>query len=237
MSTSSPLAGPLGEILTRARYILLDFDGPVCDIFAVLPATTVADRLRKLISGEGIAMPARVVSSPDPIEIFTYSATVSPHLAAQVEAEMAEQELAAVTTSRSTPYVHDVVTSCRESGRPIAVVSNNAERAVRAYLELHGLDDRIDLISARTSPDPSLLKPSPYLIQQAITGLSAPPAECVLIGDSTTDVQTAALAGTASIGYANKPGKHTALAEAGATAVIRSLADLVLGLRAKQLGG
>lgn len=235
MTPSSPLAGPLGDILTRARYILLDFDGPVCDIFAGLPATTVADRLRKLISGQGIAMPAEIASSPDPIEIFTYSATVSPELAVQVEAEMADQELAAVATSRPTPYVHDVVTNCRESGRPIAVVSNNAERAVRAYLELHGLDDRVNLISARTSSDPALLKPDPHLIQQAIIGLHGEPGACALIGDSTTDMQAAALAGTDSIGYANKPGKHSALAAAGATAVVSSLADLVLGLRAKHL--
>ena len=147
VTPSSPLAGPLGEILTRARYVLLDFDGPVCDIFAGLPAATVADRLRKLITGQGITMPAAITSSPDPIEIFTYSATVGPDLAAQIEAEMADQEQAAVSTSRPTPYVHDVVTSSRESGRPVAVVSNNADRAVRTYLELHGLDDRIDLIS------------------------------------------------------------------------------------------
>jgi HAD superfamily hydrolase (TIGR01549 family) len=235
MTPSSPLAGPLGEILTRARYVLLDFDGPVCDIFAGLPATTVADRLRKLITGQGIAMPAAVASSPDPIEIFTYSATVSPDLAAQIEAEMADQELAAVTTARPTPYVHDVVTGCRDSGRSVAVVSNNSDRAVRSYLARHGLDDRIELVSARTSSDPGLLKPSPHLIQQAVTGLSAQSAECVLIGDSTTDMQAATLAGTASIGYANSPGKDTSLATAGATAIVASLADVVLALRARPL--
>jgi phosphoglycolate phosphatase len=234
MTPSSPLAGPLGEILTRARYILLDFDGPVCDIFAGLPATTVADRLRKLITGQGITMPSAVANSPDPIEIFTYSATVSTDLAAQVEAEMADQELAAVPTARPTPYVHDVVTSCRDSGRSVAVVSNNSHRAVSAYLVRHGLDDRIELVSARTSSDPALLKPSPHLIQQAIAGLKAPAPECVLIGDSTTDMQAAILAGTPCIGYANRPGKHAALAAAGATAVVSSLADLTLGLRANQ---
>ena len=92
------------------------------------------------------------------------------------------------------------------------MVSNNSERAVRAYLELHGLAGRIDLLAERTSSDPALLKPSPDLIQQAITGLAAPADACVLIGDSTTDMQDARQAGIASIGYANRPGKHTALA-------------------------
>jgi len=136
---------------------------------------------------------------------------------------------------RPTPYVHEVVTSCRDSGRTIAVVSNNSDRAVRAYLARHGLDDRVAYIAARTSTDPAQLKPSPSLIEQAITGLDAPPEECALVGDTTTDIQATASAGIASIGYANKPGKHAALTAAGATAVIDSLADLVLPLRAKPL--
>jgi HAD superfamily hydrolase (TIGR01509 family) len=234
-TTGSPPGEALGDILARTRYLLLDFDGPVCDIFTGLPATTVAERLRKLITGQAVQMPEQIVRSPDPIEIFTYSATVSADLAARVEAEMADQELAAVPTARPTPYVHEVVTSCRDSGRGVAVVSNNADRAVRAYLAQHGLDDRIKLVAARTSPDPALLKPSPHLIEQAIAGLGAPRAECVLVGDTTTDMQAARLAGIDSIGYANRPGKHASLAAAGATAVISSLADLVLPLRARPL--
>jgi phosphoglycolate phosphatase len=235
MTTGSPTGEALADILARTRYLLLDFDGPVCDIFAGLPAATVAERLRKLITGQAVHLPDEIARSPDPIEIFTYSATVSTSLAARVEAEMADQELAAVPTARPAPYVHEVVTSCRDSGRGVAVVSNNADRAVRAYLAQHGLDDRIELVAARTSPDPALLKPSPHLIEQAVTGLGAPPAECVLIGDSTTDMQAARLAGVASIGYANRPGKHASLTAAGALAVVSSLADLVLGLRARPL--
>ena len=150
-----------------------------------------------------------------------------------VEARMADQELAAVATARPTPYVHDVVTSCRDSRRIAAVVWNNADRAVRSSLALHGLADRIELIAARTNPDPALLKPSPHFIKQAITGRSAPLAECVLIGDSTTDIQAANRAGIDSIGYANKPGKRARLTAAEATAVVTSLADLVLPLRAR----
>ncbi len=112
------------------------------------------------ITGQGVTLPAEITSSPDPIEVFAYSATVSASLAARVEAEMADQEVQAVATSRPAPYAHDVVTSCRDSRRPIAVVSNNSDRAVRAYLSLHGLDDRIELVAARTSSDPALLKPS-----------------------------------------------------------------------------
>ena len=124
---------------------------------------------------------------------------------------MTGQELAAVATAAPTPYVHDVVTACQNSGRSVSVVSNNSARAVHAYLARHGLDDRISLVVARTSHDPALLKPSPHLITQAVEALDAEPGECTLVGDSVTDVQAARLASVHSIGYANKPGKRERL--------------------------
>jgi phosphoglycolate phosphatase len=228
-------ADVLDQIIRRTRCLLLDFDGPVCDIFAGHPAPAVAEQLHTLITSQGIRLPADIAHCADPIEVFIYSATIGPDLAAKVEAEMADQEVAAVPTARPAPYVHDVVISARESGRTVAVVSNNSERAVRAYLTQHGLDDRIDYIAARTSPDPALLKPDPHLLHQALTELAATPDQCVLVGDQTTDMQAAHVTGIDSIGYANKPGKHASLTAAGATAIISSLADLVLPLRARPL--
>ena len=225
----------LDQVIARTRYLLLDFDGPVCDIFAGHPDITVADRLRKLITGQGIAIPADIAETRDPIAVFIYSATISPELAARVEAEMTEQETAAVPTARPTAYLHDVVSSCRDSGRAVAVVSNNSDRAVRTYLQLHGLDDRVDLVVARTSSDPALLKPSQHLLNVAIAQLAADPGECTLVGDSLTDIQAGQLANVSTIGYANKPGKLTQLNAAEATAVITSMADLVLPLRARPL--
>jgi phosphoglycolate phosphatase len=224
------------DIIGRTRYLLLDFDGPICDIYAGTPDITVADHLRKLLTDQDIALPAGIAATSDPLAVFTWSATVSAELAAQVEAEMTEQETAAVPTARPNAYVHEVMDACRETGRTVAVVSNNSHQAVRTYLERHSLDGRVTLIAARTSPDPALLKPSPYLINQAVRELSAPPQECVLVGDSTTDIQAGHLAGIDTIGYANRQGKHESLTSAGATAVILSLADLVLPLRATRPG-
>ena len=146
---------------------------------------------------------------------------------------MTDQELAAVATAAPTPYVHEVVTACQNSGRSVAVVSNNSAAAVHFYLARHGLDDRISLVVARANHNPALLKPSPYLITQAVRALNAEPDECTLVGDSVTDVQAARLASVQSIGYANKPGKRERLTAAGAAVIINSLADLALRLRAR----
>ena len=232
MTSPAASSSDLDAIISRTRHLLLDFDGPICSVFAGLPADIIADRLRKLF-GDHAQLPADITRTPDPIEVFTYAATISTDLAARVEAEMTDQELAAVATAAPTPYVHDVVTVCQNSGRSVSVVSNNSARAVHAYLGRHGLDDRISLVVARTSHDPALLKPSPHLITQAVEALDAEPGECTLVGDSVTDVQAARLASVQSIGYANEPGIPERLAAAGAGAIINSLADLALRFRAR----
>ena len=231
---TSPAANStdLDAIISRTRHLLLDFDGPICSVFAGLPAHIIADRLRKLL-GDHAQLPAGIARTSDPIEVFTYAATISENLAARVEAEMTGQELIAVATAAPTPYVHDVVTACQNSGRSVSIVSNNSSRAVHSYLVRHGLDDRISLVVARTNHDPALLKPSPHLITQAVEALNAEPGECTLVGDSVTDVQGALLASVQSIGYANKPGKRERLSQAGAGAIINSLADLALRFRAR----
>jgi beta-phosphoglucomutase-like phosphatase (HAD superfamily) len=150
---------------------------------------------------------------------------------------MADLEFAAVPTADPTPYVRQVIASARESGRTIGVVSNNGPRTVNAYLERHGLSDGIHLVVARTSHDPALLKPSPHLITQAVHGLHADSVATVLVGDSFTDIEAAHHAGVASIGYANKPGKLEHMTQLQAAAVITSMADLALSLRAHRTYG
>lgn len=176
-----------------------------------------------------------MAATSDPFAVFAHAATISPEVAAQVEAAMTELEVTAVRTAEPTPGVHAVITSCRESGRTLTVVSNNSARAVGAYLTRHALDGPIGVVIARTSPDPDLLKPCPHLLQQAITASNAHPDACTLVGDQLSDIEAARLAGTHSIGYANEPGKADAFADARAGAIVTSLAPIALALRARPL--
>ena len=91
---TSPAANStdLDAIVSRTRHLLLDFDGPICSVFAGLPADIIAGRLRKLF-GDHPRLPAGIARTPDPIEVFTYAATISTDLAARVETEMTNLEL------------------------------------------------------------------------------------------------------------------------------------------------
>jgi phosphoglycolate phosphatase-like HAD superfamily hydrolase len=66
----------------------------------------------------------------------------------------------------------------------------------------------------------------PYRVRQAIQALTADAAECVLIGDSDSDVAAAHAAGVNAVGYANKPGKADRLRSAGADAITDSMAAI-----------
>lgn len=205
------------DVLAQARTLLLDFDGPVCAVFAGIPAATVADQLRQvLVDGGCIEQPSFLAATDDPFEVLHFAATLGEAEARYVEAAFAAHEVEAITSAEPTEGAHGLIHAWHASRRPVAIVSNNSVAAIEAYLNLHNLHWSVDTVSARTSPDTRLLKPNPYLLNQAIAQLEVVPGECVFVGDSVSDVVAARAAGGYSIGYANKPGKLEKLAVADA---------------------
>ena len=194
----------LAELLARCPHVLLDFDGPVCAVFGGTTDRAVADQLRANLPG----LPADVTASSDPFDVLRHAATLGPEVLAAVGREFTRLEVQAVATATPTAGTEEAITALRATNHTITIVSNNSAAAVAAYLDGHGLLPLVDGISARTRPEPDLLKPSPYLLRRAIDILDARPSRCVLIGDSITDIAAAKAVGAAVIAYANKPGKR-----------------------------
>lgn len=121
----------------------------------------------------------------------------------------------AVATAEPTPYAREVITSALDSGRIVGVVSNNGSRTVNSYLERHDLSTGVRLVTARTSHNPGLLKPSPHLIEKSTPDLGAKLTASTLVGDSLTDIEAAHSAGTVGIGYANQSGKKERMEQIG----------------------
>ncbi|MGH3869449.1 MAG: HAD family hydrolase [Pseudonocardiaceae bacterium] len=219
--------GILRHILTRTAALLLDFDGPICSVFAGLAAHTVVTQLCLVLADGGYGdPPVEIEKSDDPFEVLTYAASLGVDEASYVHAAFTAHEVEAITTAEPTPSAHDLIRAWSATGRPLAIVSNNSTIAIHAYLDLHNLRTHVTHVSARTNPDPALLKPHPHLLTTALTALNVPAATATFVGDSVTDIQAARAAGTMSIGYANKPRKTTELMTAGADTVIRTPATL-----------
>jgi myo-inositol-1(or 4)-monophosphatase len=226
---TSPYA-ELDAILSTARCLLFDFDGPVCDLAAAMPADTL-DRLRRLVHAEGIQAPA----DSDPFDLLASVAGHSSGLGAALDAELATIELAAVAHATVPGYLHEALAACRDSGRTSAVIGRQSAEAVRTYLAKHGLSDQTACVITPGSYPPGHLQTVAHLLEDTIGALDATPVECSLITASPAGIDAAHGVGVQVIGYARMPADREHLADAGATCIIPSLADLTLRLRARPL--
>ncbi|MEV0803452.1 HAD family phosphatase [Kribbella sp. NPDC050281] len=221
MTADSPASA-----LRSTQAVLLDFDGPVCSVFAGYPAPQIADELRALIRDAIGDLPDEITDANGPHEVLGASASLGNDVWQRVEEALQVAEVKAVESATPTPGVAEFLEICRSAKRPVAIVSNNCEASVHKYLEQAGIADHIRHIEARDPVHVERMKPSPFLVDRAAAALSVSPGRCVLIGDQPSDVAAAIAAGTRSIGYANKPGKAGDLAQAGADSVIGDMNDV-----------
>jgi phosphoglycolate phosphatase len=157
---------------------------------------------------------------------------VSPDLPKVIEEALQLAEIRAAESATPTPGAAEFLAACRDTGRPVAVVSNNCLPAVVAYLERVGLAGLVQHIEAREEVDPARMKPNPYLIERAAHAIGVSLTRCLLIGDQPTEIQAAQAVGAAGIGYANKPGKYVDLAAAVAEAITIQMDELAQAARA-----
>ncbi|MGH3341840.1 MAG: HAD family hydrolase [Carbonactinosporaceae bacterium] len=226
MSTSD-----LAALLDQAKAILLDFDGPVCNIFAGHPAPLVADQLRQVLTNAGVDLPTSVAAETDPLEVLRWTATLDrDQLTRVIEDSLRADELTAAETAVPTPYAREVIVAATQEGRKVSIASNNSEPAIAAYLTNHRLNRHITRITGRTPYQPDQMKPNPASVRTAVEALSVAPHSCLLIGDSPTDITAGHALGMPVIGYANKPSKTQRLQQAGADAIATSMSDIALAL-------
>ncbi|GAB3291795.1 HAD family hydrolase [Parasphingorhabdus pacifica] len=212
-----------GAMVARSRAILLDFDGPVCAVFGGLSNTHVAAELRAMFDG---SLPDVVNSSSDPFDVLGYAAQLGG-VAEPIERRLSELEVEAVRTAPPTSGAADALALFARLKLPVVIVSNNSDAAIRAYLNANGLSGQVAHISARTTADPNLLKPNPFLLQQAICQVNEAPADCLMIGDSVSDIEAAHSARTPVVGFANKPGKRARMNKHQPDVIIDDMSELV----------
>ncbi|MFE7428271.1 HAD family hydrolase [Streptomyces sp. NPDC057545] len=228
---------PLVALIATADAVLFDFDGPICDVFAGMPAPGVARALSGIIAKQAPELAHDAEATDDPMEVHRLSQLGGPSLLAAVEGALTAAEVAAVAVA-GPPIAGAVwaLKAAHSTGRKVAVVSNNSAECVEAFLSLHGLDGFVHEVVGRPELDPALMKPSPHPLLLAATALGVAPERSVLVGDSVTDVEAAKAADVEVIGFANKPPKRTTLPSAGADIVIASMEVLANAL-ARQIPG
>lgn len=105
-------------------------------------------------------------------------------------------------------------------------MSNNAEVAIRAYLERWSLTPYVVDVIGRPRHRPDLMKPDTHTVDEALKMLRVQAGRVVFIGDSVSDVEVSRAVGVPCIGYAKTQRRGDELQAAGADAVTADMAEL-----------
>lgn len=212
------------RLLTSARLLLLDFDGPVCAVFAGQSAATVADELRAFVTAHGIALSREVQEGQDPLAVLRYVGLhAPPRVIEDCDSLLTQLEQAAMSQAIPTPGGHEVIRASHLAGIPVVIVSNNSTAAITHYLTLHQLHEQIQEVHGRPPGRPDRMKPDPWLLNHALGQVAS--ADAVFVGDSTSDIRAARRAGVPFIGLANKPGKAARFTAQGAVHVVDDMSS------------
>jgi HAD superfamily hydrolase (TIGR01509 family) len=206
------------ELITKAKALLLDFDGPVTALMPSPLNAQAADAARALLAG--VKMPAEIQSSTDHLAVlrWTYERAVSRLSAVEAACTAAEVECA--RASEPSPEIDWLLAQAARASIPTAVVSNNSEESVRTFLGRLDWLDRFAALACRTPETARRLKPHPFLVEAATRLLDVAPRECVFVGDSVSDVEAGHAAGVPVIGLAKTPQRGLELKSAGADALL-----------------
>jgi phosphoglycolate phosphatase len=155
--------------------------------------------------------------------MLRHIADTRPELVPAADEALAQMEVEAVAKAQPTEGAVQFLEACAATGRQVWLVSNNATAALDRYVDMHQLKPLVAGCFGRVPGQPKSMKPSPELLLATLRAAHAEPADCIFIGDAVRDVEAAHAAGMSAIGYANKPGKVEALAEAGAVSVVTTM--------------
>ncbi|MEV2277927.1 HAD family phosphatase [Nocardiopsis sp. NPDC049922] len=212
--------------LAACRWVLLDFDGPVCSAFAGYPAPEVAaDMLQKAVNA-GVDVPQALMDESDPMEVMRRLYEISPGFHGEVEEFLTSAEVRSVAAATPVPGAIEFIRACRETERPLAVVSNNSPESIEAFLDKHALSNDVHHVVGRDKRSPRYMKPDPHSVNVALDVLGADASRAVLVGDSVTDIQAAHVAGAVAVGFANRPGKAERFRELEPAVVVTDMRDL-----------
>ncbi|MGW7240686.1 HAD family hydrolase [Streptomyces sp. NPDC054804] len=232
------------RLIGRSRYVLFDFDGPICRLFPEeRPSDSLAEQLRETAAEFEVAdvLTDAVRESTDPHVVLRavhearHRRDVRAAVAA-MEHELTAGEVAAAGRATPTEYSVELVEQLHERGRLLAIVTNNSAEAARTYLSRYGLLPLFGSIEGRTT-DPGLMKPDPHVLGRALRELhvldgrvgDADPSDAVMIGDSESDVLAARSAGVDFVGFGRNESKVRRLRKVEAPIVVRGYSPLLRG--------
>lgn len=107
----------------------------------------------------------------------------------------------------------------------LAIVTTRSHREAEAFLSQQGLADVIEVITGRD--DTWRIKPHPSPVRHTAEQLGVPVERCLMVGDTTVDIEAARSAGARSVGVLCGFGDEDELEKAGADLILPTTRDLL----------
>jgi HAD superfamily hydrolase (TIGR01509 family) len=225
----------LRQVIKRARFVLFDFDGPICRLFAGHLAEDVAKDLVEWLERQGLRelLTEEERVHPDPMAVLYAVNLRHPHsdLVTELEERLTQQELKAVPSAWPTEFADPLIRTWSAVGARLAIATNNSARTVTRYLETRWLTECFAPNVYGRTQELHRLKPDPHCLNRALNAMGAAPSSALMIGDAPSDYQAARQAGVPFLGYARNGYKEKLLRDAGAEDVVGSLEPVLRVLR------
>ncbi|MER6122797.1 HAD-IA family hydrolase [Streptomyces sp. NPDC001795] len=225
----------LRELITRVRFVLFDFDGPICRLFARHSAEDVARDLVEWLEGQGLQglLTEEERVHPDPMVVLYAVNRRRPRsdLVAELEERLTQQELKAVATAWPTAYADPLIRTWAAIGAKLAIATNNSARTATSYLAGRRTSRCFAPNVYGRTRDLHHLKPHPHCLNRALSAMGAAPSSALMIGDTPSDLDAAQQAGVPFLGYARNSSQEKLLREAGSEHVVSSLEPVLRILR------
>jgi HAD superfamily hydrolase (TIGR01549 family) len=217
----------LRDLITGARVVLWDFDGPICRLFAGHSAERVATELVEWLESRGLhgLVTEDERDSLDPHVVLRAVDRRHPgsDLVAELENRLTQEELRAASSAMPTAYADPLIRTWTAVGSRLAIATNNSPRVVRKYLSTRGLTSCFHPHIYGRTQDLHHLKPDPHCLNRALNAMGAAPSSALMIGDTPSDYEAARSADVPFLGYARNERKEKLLRDAGASVVVSSL--------------
>ena len=226
--------------LSRVDALVFDIDGTLADTDDHLVATLAAaiDRLPFLSGRRATELARRIVMGAETPVNAAYGAIdrygLDDELAAlkallqrardqRQRGELHPAEAADEIPHDMVPGVEQMLHELAER-YPMSAISTGSEPRIRAFLEHHDVLRHFSAVAgAQTTPR---MKPYPDPLLHAASAMGVAPDRCLVIGDTTVDMQTARACGAQAVGVLCGFGTEGELRREGADLILATTSDL-----------
>lgn len=232
-SASPPLTEEklIEEAIRSAKTFVFDFDGTLAELN--LDFTDMKDRLLALAEHYGTdgrdLKGLLILELIDTVRdsIGSRDARAAGDFFTRAHRLIADMEMEAARKSILLDGTLSLLSTLRQSGRSIGIISRNCRAALtRVFPQIGNYADVV--ISRDETPH---VKPHPAHLQEVLLLLDTPSGAAVMVGDHPLDIRLGRAAGTYTIGVLTGYSRRDALTASGADLVLNRAGDILAILR------